>query len=135
MKAKTCAQQKPVVLYKSRPNSVAGFRWAGAESPGPDPSGAWQGAVLLQGMGHHRDPRAAPLRLYQAGKLDASTREQPGTRSTCRLKGEDHHLQIQGRVKEKGKGLNAISHPFHNLLMMINEDNGQYPTDFSGAQV
>lgn len=38
------------------------------------------------------------------------------------------------RAKKKGKGLNAIFHSFHNLLMMINEDNGKYPTDFSRTQ-
>jgi len=39
------------------------------------------------------------------------------------------------RVKEKGKDLDAISHPSHNLHMMINEDNGKYPTDLAGLRL
>lgn len=50
-------------------------------------------------------------------------------RSFCQVKGQDHHLQIQEKEKEKRKGLS------HNLLMMINEDNGKYPTDLHGTQV
>lgn len=48
-------------------------------------------------------------------------------RSIFWVKGQDH-LQIQEKVKEKRKGLS------HNLLLLINEDNGKHPTDLSGTQ-
>lgn len=49
-------------------------------------------------------------------------------------KGREDHLQIQLTVKEKGKGFVAICHSLHNLLRMINEDNGKYPNYFSGTK-
>lgn len=60
--------------------------------------------------------------------MDVSTGEQLGIRSICWVKAQEHHLQIQERMKEKRKGLS------HNLLMMINEDSGKYPTDLSRTQ-
>lgn len=54
-------------------------------------------------------------------------------RRSCWAKRE--HLQILVKVKEKGKDLDAISHPSHNLLMMINEDNDKYHTDLAGLKL
>lgn len=65
------------------------------------------------------------LSLAQLGKLDVSTGEQLGMRNICWVKGQEQHWQFQEKKKEKRKGLS------HNLLMMINEANGKYPTDLS----
>lgn len=54
-------------------------------------------------------------------------------RRACWAKTE--HLQMSVRVKEKGKDPDAISHPSRNLLMMINEDSGKYPTDLAGLRL
>lgn len=69
---------------------------------GPNPAEPGRGLCCCRGWGTAVTPGL--LRSGSTGLgnwMPALASEQPGTRSICWLKGEDHHLQIQGRVKEK----------------------------------
>lgn len=89
-------------------------------------------SVLLQELENQGVPK-----LFHSGSIglgnDANGTEKLLMRTACWAKREN--LQIWVRVKEKGKDLDAISHPSHNLHMMINEDNGKYPTDLAGLRL